>query len=233
MSKLREEDIERWITVNGNHIPIKNGESEEDAIKRFTDYVDNASGKKKKEAVDEDVIKQINPSYKAGERTWDKDGWNNNCAMCAVAFEMAMRGEDVQANPYQFGYPEFRNKSKNIEKAFGCTYKDGLQITERKKEMFVHRIHQEFDDWQDGDRGIIKMSGDKTNPTSRHVINVVKQNGHTILVDSQDGTQEDITSAKNIKMFKGFANTVDVYKVSDKNVDKEYAEWAYKKREKK
>lgn len=49
MSKLREEDIERWITVNGNHIPIKKGETEEEAVKRFTDYVNGASGPKDKE----------------------------------------------------------------------------------------------------------------------------------------------------------------------------------------
>ena len=32
---MNDEEIERWITVKGNHIPILKGESEDDAISRF------------------------------------------------------------------------------------------------------------------------------------------------------------------------------------------------------
>ena len=35
---MSKKEIERWITVKGNHVPIYKGESEEEAIKRFDDY---------------------------------------------------------------------------------------------------------------------------------------------------------------------------------------------------
>ena len=229
MSKLREEDIERWITVNGNHIPIKNDESEEDAIKRFTDYVDNASGKKKKdiEEVDDKLVKSINPNWKQDTHFLDKDGWNNNCAKCAVAFEMAMRGEDVEANAFQFGQLGEKDKSQHIYKAFNLKQGDGWWINEKKKEMALTRLRQVAeDDFKDGDRAILKTYAKDI----RHVMNMVVKNGHIILVDSQSGTQEDITSVKKSKLLSPFLPNIEVYKVSDKQVDKEYAEWAYKKR---
>ena len=33
--RLRKEDIERWITMNGNHIPILKGQSEDEAVNNF------------------------------------------------------------------------------------------------------------------------------------------------------------------------------------------------------
>lgn len=232
MSKLREEDIERWITVNGNHIPIKKGESEEDAIKRFNDYVDNATGKKKKkdtEEVDDKIVKQINTNWKQDTDFLDKDGWNNNCAKCAVAFEMAMRGEDVEANAFKFGQLGEKDKSKYIYKAFGLKQGDGWQVQEKKKEMALTRLRQIAEDqFEDGDRAIIKTYAKDI----KHVMNMVVKNGHIILVNSQDGTQEDITSVKKSKLLSYFMPVMEIYKVSDKPIDKEYAEWAYKKRKK-
>lgn len=231
MSKLKEEDIERWITVNGNHIPIKKGETEEDAIKRFTNYVDNASGKKKKntEEVDDKLVKSINPNWKQDTHFLDKDGWNNNCAKCAVAFEMAMRGEDVEANEFKFGYLGEKDKSSHVYKAFNLKQGDGWWINEKKKEMTLTRLRQVAeDDFKDGDRAILKTYAKDI----KHVMNMVVKNGHIILVNSQDGTQEDITSVKKSKLLSSFLPHIEVYKVSDKPVDKEYAEWAYKKRRK-
>lgn len=229
MSKLREEDIERWITVNGNHIPIKKGESEEDAIKRFTDYVDKASGKKKKdiEEVDDKLVKSINPNWKQDTHFLDKDGWNNNCAKCAVAFEMAMRGEDVEANEFKFGQLGEKDKSVHVYKAFNLSQGDGWWINEKKKEMALTRLRQVAEDeFKDGDRAILKTYAKDI----KHVMNMVVKNGHIILVNSQDGTQEDITSVKKSKLLSSFLPHIEVYKVSDKQVDKEYADWAYKKR---
>lgn len=236
MSKLKEEDIERWITVNGNHIPIKKGETEEDAIKRFTDYVDNATGKKKKkdtEEVDDKLVKSINPNFKEDTHFYDSAGFNNNCAKCALAFEMAMRGEDVEANEFKFGYLGEADKSKHVYKAFGLSQGAGWSVREKKKAMSLLRFNQIMEDqFEDGDRGIIKAySFDKSNGvTIQHVMNVVKQNGHNIIVDAQAGKQEDITNVKTSKRLAQFGGVIDIYKVSDKPIDKEYAEWAYKKR---
>ena len=36
---MDDKDIERWITVKGNHIPVKKGQSEKEAISNFMDRV--------------------------------------------------------------------------------------------------------------------------------------------------------------------------------------------------
>ena len=44
-----DDDIESWITVKGNHIPIKKGQSKEDAVKSFIEKK-GGSGEKKESA---------------------------------------------------------------------------------------------------------------------------------------------------------------------------------------
>lgn len=53
------DDIESWITVRGNHIPIKKGQSKEDAVKSF---LENKGNKEKKQGYTEKY------SSAAGER---------------------------------------------------------------------------------------------------------------------------------------------------------------------
>ncbi len=31
----KDEDIDRWITVNGNHIPIRKGQTQREALEEF------------------------------------------------------------------------------------------------------------------------------------------------------------------------------------------------------
>lgn len=208
-----------WITRNGVHIPIYDN---------YTVEKNEPKARLKKSTkFSEEKYKHINPGYKQDTSVYDKDGFNNNCAMCAVAFEANMRGDDTEANAFKFGYPEYVKKSKHVNEAFGVKDRDIVMINDKKADMRLTRLKQHMEDWNDGDRGIIQTWGNN----SRHVMNVLYDKGKMIIVDAQAGKHEDITNAKNSKLLKGTVR-IDVSKVSDKPIDKEYAEWAYKKRRK-
>ena len=51
----QNDDIEAWITVRGNHIPIKKGESKEDAVKSFFEKKSDVSGGKEESGSKKDV----------------------------------------------------------------------------------------------------------------------------------------------------------------------------------
>lgn len=206
-----------WITKNGVHIPI---------FENYTVVKNEPKAKLRKSVrFSEEKYKHINPGYKENTSVYDKDGFNNNCAMCAIAFEANMRGEDTEANQFKFGYPEYVKKSRNVNEAFGVKSKDIVMISDKKADMRVHRLKQHIEDWNDGDRGILQTWG----KNSRHVMNVLYQNGKMIIVDSQAGKHEDITNTKNSKLLKGTFR-IDVFKTTGTQIDEEYAKWAYKKR---
>lgn len=93
------EEPERWITVKGNHIPIYKGETKEQAIERFL-------GDKKQSQVIAGIKRgkpmsfkeanegKVNPNYHK------RYGYQNNCQICTLTFELRLRGYDIEAVPF-------------------------------------------------------------------------------------------------------------------------------------
>lgn len=100
-----KDDVE-WITVKGNHIPVKDGQTKEQAVKEFL----AKKGKQSKTNNSKPIagIKQgkpmsfkqanggkVNPKY-----TGKRDGYSGNCQTCIAVFEARLRGYDMQAIPF-------------------------------------------------------------------------------------------------------------------------------------
>lgn len=90
-----DEDIE-WITVKGNHIPIKPGQTKEQAVKEFIAKKNTIAGTKKGKPMSFKKANggRVNPNYNKG------GGYENNCQTCVAVFEARLRGYDIEAVPY-------------------------------------------------------------------------------------------------------------------------------------
>jgi len=216
-----------WITRGGKHIPIfdedyePNKEDQIEKNKKQADKLNKESGSKSNSL--EDKYKNINPNFKKDASSLDKDGWNNNCVKCALAFEANMRGEDVAANPYKFGQLGERDMSKQVYKAFGQKQGDMWNVGRSKKEDTVREIELMMtEDWGKGSRAIIQEDvGGKS-----HTMNVINDNGKVIIVDAQSGKHGSVKD-----MLKGVnTKSMIMFRTDDLKMDSTYSEWAYKKR---
>lgn len=171
----------------------------------------------------EEKYKYINPHHKKDTSSLDKDGYNNNCVMCALAFEANMRGENVEANPFKFGYSDALEKSRHPEKAFGYKTGDVWDVGRDKREQVVREIELTLtEDWGKGSRGILQ------NETAHqmHAMNVINLNGKVIIVDAENGRHG--TVAQMLKYLP--TKHVKLFRTDDKDIDKQFSEWAYKRR---
>nr|DAG43207.1 MAG TPA: Minor capsid component [Caudoviricetes sp.] len=100
-----KDDVE-WITVKGNHIPIKDGQTKEQAVKEFLEKKGKQSktnnskpiaGIKKGKPM---FFKQANGGKVNPKYTGKRDGYSGNCQTCVAVFEARLRGYDMQAIPY-------------------------------------------------------------------------------------------------------------------------------------
>lgn len=103
---INAKDNVEWITVKDNHIPVKEGQTKEQAVKEFL----AKKGKQSKTNNSKPIagIKQgkpmsfkqanggkVNPKY-----TGNRDGYSGNCQTCIAVFEARLRGYDMQAIPF-------------------------------------------------------------------------------------------------------------------------------------
>lgn len=195
----------KWVTINGRHVPI---------------YEDNFSDEK---------YMHINPN-KGSKEQYDPYGYN--CVKCALAFEANMRGEDTEANAFEFGNTDDVNKSRHPEKAFngaeawGVSYTTGPGKSPREK-VVNNIIDTMKEDFGDGSRAIIVTHG----KGNQHTFNVINEKGKVIFVDSQSGIHGE-GFAGGVKVFKGIQNStmVDIIRTDDVDMNEEYKKWAYKNR---
>ena len=188
----------KWITVNGKHVPI---------------YEDSLENK----------VKQINPNFKPGESIYTKGGYNNNCVQCAIAVEAMFRGEDVEANNFEFGDPDSLHKAKSPDEAFGVKMsREGWEVTGNRDKVIKDIESFMKDDFGEGSRAIYQTQS----ASSKHTINIINDHGKIIFIDGQNGT---VGSGKKIlagmKTMQG-----DLLRVDDKEINPEYSKWAYKSR---
>lgn len=78
----KDEDI-KWITVKGNHIPIKKGQTEDEAVKAFLSKVESKEHKPKKKVEFEKQIQQVS-SGKEFSDLLDKAKMNNIAKMYQI-----------------------------------------------------------------------------------------------------------------------------------------------------
>lgn len=163
---------------------------------------------------------QINPNYKPDKSTLDKDGYNNNCAKCAIAFEAYMRGGDVQANQFRFGHSDDIDKSRYINKAFGVPSSEIYMVGRPKRDQVVREIELTMlEDFGDGSRAILQIQSG----ANKHCMNVLNDNGVIKIVDAQSGEYGSVA-----KMLRGLSTKqVNLFRVDDMPIDPEWAKWAY------
>lgn len=169
----------------------------------------------------EDKYKHINPNYKKDSTMYDKEGFNNNCVKCAIAFEANMRGDDVEANPFRFATSEDIDKSKSIAKAFNQN--EPWVVGRPKKEATIREIELMMtEDFGKGSRAIIQEGGGGR----RHTMNVINDGGNVIVIDSQNGTHGSLS-----KMLKGIdTKSMILIRTDTQDISPDYSEWAYKRR---
>lgn len=171
----------------------------------------------------------INPNYNPkSEKTYDEFLWN--CNKCVVAFEANMRGDDVEALPYKFGFDA--DFSNNPEKAFGMKRSDGwiMGVGGMKAKIALKRtvenIELEMEDYGVGARGIITYRN--SDGKAGHTFNVVQTSDGTKYIDAQAG--------KEMKPSEAFKNasikSITLYRTDNTEIDEEIAKRAYRKREK-
>ena len=198
---MAQKEPKGWITVHGHHVPIF--DEQEKSL--------------------EEKVKQVNPNFKKGASIYDKEGYNNNCVQSAIAMEAVLRGEDVEANPFEFGNSEHLDRSRKPAEAFGTKMsRDGWEVQGNRDKVIKDIEYFMKEDFGEGSRAIYQTDS----PTSKHTINIINDGGKIIFIDSQEGT---MGSGKKVlagmKTFHG-----DLLRVDDKEIDPEYAAWAYKKR---
>ena len=212
MSEKKEP--KRWVTVAGKHFPIYEDENGNEVF---------GIGEDTKSTTLEDKYKNINPGYKPNGDIYDKTGRNNNCVECAVAFEANMRGEDVEANAFEFGNPTSLAKSRSIHTAFGISRGDVWDVDRGSTAKTIKEIELTMEDFGDGSRAIIQCES----KGFRHTMNVMNDGGNVVFVDAQRGIHGD-----GKKVLKDI-NTqgMGLIRTDDKPINEEYAKWAYKRRQ--
>lgn len=169
----------------------------------------------------ESKYKNINPGFKKNASNLDSAGFNNNCAQCALAFEANMRGDDVEAKPFKFGYLGERDKAVRIDKAFNNA--DTWNVGRNKRELVVNEIELTLrEDWGKGSRGIIQVQSGNI----KHVMNVINQNGEVTVIDAQAGKHGTVA-----EMLKGLpTKNVNLFRTDNLQIKDEYKDWAYRRR---
>jgi len=156
------------------------------------------------------------PTYreaaKAG-KNWDSSmgpppsgAYEENCTNCVHAFEMRMRGYDVEAAPIhvldKYGYGAGRTYSE-VDAQVAASYTlpggapHGRSFAGQKWKSFGE-VDAEVQSWPDGGRGFMTVG--------RHVFSVVKTAGKVRYVEPQfDASPSRTVTAQYRKKFKGHA----------------------------
>lgn len=117
-----DDDIESWITVKGNHIPIKKGQSKEDAVKEFISKKSDKEFSKRAEKPQSigEATKKVVSQVKENREI-------NKAAKKEYPAEFETVRKNAKANPYLYDL-RYTQKSK------ADAYKEYKADTEKKEE---------------------------------------------------------------------------------------------------
>lgn len=129
-----DDDIIEWITVKGNHIPIKKGQSKEDAINNFLERQKAEKGKEKHESLQKKYSEQAESAkaealklQKQFESLWvSYEDFKNNPKMQEIAkerdkvLEQMLKSRNLQARAEKNikKYQDMLNRLDNAENSF-------------------------------------------------------------------------------------------------------------------
>lgn len=167
-----------------------------------------------------DTYKGINPNFKADKGALDKDGFNNNCVKCALAFEANARGANVKANAYEFGKLGEADMSRDVTKAFTGNDSEVWAVGRNTKSATVREIELTMKDYGNGSRAVIQ----EHSAGRKHTMNVINRNGTITIVDAQSGTHGSVS-----KMLTGInTKNITLMRTDNAQIKSEYSNWAYK-----
>lgn len=149
LSVLDGDDDIVWITVRGNHIPIKKGENKEEAIKSFFEKKSSESGQKSPEKAESRKEGSVSPE-KAKKPV--KNDYSTVKSVLAVAKKSkenkSINAESVIKDAVSFGKygeKEIKERQKNYEEYFNkAPKKDGYRVDTVVK-------HSVGGHWEDGE----------------------------------------------------------------------------------
>lgn len=231
IARIFNDNIERWITVKGNHIPILMGQTKKEAIEKFL------SGKITTIQKDEPFIL----SKESGQpRNWGSANGGNvnpffykgreyryNCQSCVAVFEARLRGFNIEALPYDKSndrmiklglHPELAYIDKKTGQHPSFIYSNAKNETECL-EFLTKSI-------KFGERYIFGFR--KLGENEKHIVIVIKlPNNEIIFYDAQSGKYYDKNMLKRIEYrrikINGYYNKPpQMLRIDDKDLDTKY-----------
>lgn len=228
--KLYIED-DRWVTIRGRHVLIKGNQEAED-IQTYINSVDpeeltlidkkgntQTIKRGKPMTFKEADSKKPNPLY---DTEWK---YTQNCQVCVAAFELRLRGYDVEAIGFDYGNKAIRELESWPNVMFNAN-----------RMMFP--IDDEYEPWSF--KGIYDRLGEHIESKARyhmgihwasgngHILTIQKVGKQLMVYDPQDGS-----SYKGIKEIRDDllkdVETIFLYRVDDKPINVDMASQVLKK----
>lgn len=133
-SKEKNDDIE-WITVKGNHIPIKKGQPKDEAVKEWIEKWEDKDKLVTVEKADEETIKKNKETndrwQKAIKETAKKEGWDKEDKK--EKFETHYIIWQKNGNPYILDKLSFENWKENNKEHISTSDIDTITHTDIEK----------------------------------------------------------------------------------------------------
>ena len=130
-----DNEIESWITVRGNHIPIKKGQSKEDAVKSFI------AGKKKNLVENHNSLVE---AVKLEEKGYFKKDPRKRDSITQSAIEMGKEEKNLE-ELMEFGVKEGNAAKPEPKKGYTIAHKDKSGNTTIIAEVSHHDIGEKED----------------------------------------------------------------------------------------
>lgn len=188
-----DNEIESWITVRGNHIPIKKGQSKEDAVKSFI------AGKKK------NLVENHNSLVEAmnlEEKGYFKKDPKKRDSITQSAIEMGKEEKNLE-ELMEFGVKEGNAAKPESKKGYTIAHKDKSGNTTIIAEVSHHDIGEK-EDKSYNDKGLYQ---DALNELDDQIAEKEKEleNIHLSMTENAEAGYFDIASANmgDIEFVKG------------------------------
>ena len=147
-------------------------------------------------------IKNVNPNYNSGV-----EKWKNNCALCAITYDMRRRGFDVTANPSENG--------RTIEKIADFY---NVKVSDFNHFSNSNDFKKEIESEPTGSRGFINCNSGITG--EYHVLSYEKTKNDILIIDSQSNELYTMNKAfKNLTINEEETKDYFYFRTDDKNLN--------------
>lgn len=142
----------------------------------------------------------VNPNYNSGVEKWE-----NNCALCAITYDMRRRGFDVTANPSENG--------RTIEKIADFY---NAKVSDFNHFLNSNDFKKKIESEPNGSRGFINCNSGITG--EYHVLSYEKTKNDTLIIDSQSNELYTMDEAfKNLTINEEETKDYFYFRTDDKN----------------